>query len=111
MTQTTTAGIEISALEGGRKTLAQDALQGFRAAFRGPILRAGDAGYDDARLVWNGMIDRRPALIARCTGTADVAAAVNFARSQNLLVAVRGGGTTSRGAHSATTASSSMSRP
>ena len=52
----------------------------------------GDDEFDEARKVWNGMIDRRPGLIARCSGTADVIAAVNFARTHGLLVAVRGGG-------------------
>ena len=56
------------------------------------MLRHSDAGYDDARKVWNGMIDKRPALIARCAGVADVMDAVNFARTNNLLVSVRGGG-------------------
>ncbi|TMJ44877.1 MAG: FAD-dependent oxidoreductase, partial [Alphaproteobacteria bacterium] len=51
-----------------------------------------DGGYDEARTVWNGMINRRPALIARCTGAADVIAAVRFARTHGLLVSVRGGG-------------------
>jgi len=59
---------------------------------RGRLLRAGDAGYDDARMVWNGMIDRRPALIAQCAGTADVVRCVNFARDNKVLTAVRGGG-------------------
>ncbi|WP_336343221.1 FAD-binding oxidoreductase [Halalkalicoccus ordinarius] len=54
--------------------------------------RSEDADYDDARAVWNGMIDKRPALIARCRGVADVITAVNFARENDLLVAVRGGG-------------------
>jgi FAD/FMN-containing dehydrogenase len=62
------------------------------AGFRGQQLRPGDAGYDEARSVWNGMIDRRPALIARCTGTADVVAAVAHARTEGLEIAVRGGG-------------------
>ena len=53
---------------------------------------AGDAGYDEARAIWNGSIDRRPAIIAQCSGAADVIDAVNFAREHNLLVAVRGGG-------------------
>jgi FAD/FMN-containing dehydrogenase len=60
--------------------------------FRGQVLQAGDAGYDEARTVWNGMIDKRPALIARCTGTADVVAALAHARAAGLDVAVRGGG-------------------
>jgi FAD/FMN-containing dehydrogenase len=64
----------------------------FRAAFRGELIEPGDAGYDDARAVYNGMIDRHPRLIARCTDTADVIAAVNLARGSGALLAVRGGG-------------------
>ena len=59
---------------------------------RGPVLRAGDEGFDAARHVWNGMIDRRPKSIVRCAGAADVVAAVNFAREQQLPLAVRAGG-------------------
>ncbi|HEX9824950.1 MAG TPA: FAD-binding oxidoreductase [Actinomycetota bacterium] len=65
---------------------------GLRERFAGELLRPEDAGYDAARAIWNGAIDRRPGLIARCSGTADVIAAVRFARERNLLVAVRGGG-------------------
>jgi FAD/FMN-containing dehydrogenase len=64
----------------------------FRAAFRGELIEPGDAGYDDARAVYNGMIDRHPRLIARCVDTADVIAAVNLARESGTLLAVRGGG-------------------
>jgi hypothetical protein len=60
--------------------------------FRGRLIRAGHADYDTARAVWNGAIDRRPRLIARCVGTADVAAAVRFARDHDLEIAIRGGG-------------------
>ena len=63
-----------------------------RATLHGPLLCPEDAGYDEARKVWNGMIDRRPALIARCAGVADVIAAVKFARTHEVLVSVRGGG-------------------
>ena len=63
-----------------------------QAALRGPVIRPGDSGYDDARALWNGSHDRRPALIVRCAGAADVALAVDFARSQSLPIAVRGGG-------------------
>lgn len=63
-----------------------------RAGFRGQVLRPGDDGYDEARTVYNGMIDRRPALIVRPTGAADVILAVDFARENELLVAVKGGG-------------------
>ena len=59
---------------------------------RGTILRPPDAGYDGARRVFNGMIDRRPELIVRCENETDVAAAIAFAREQRLAVAVRGGG-------------------
>ena len=62
------------------------------AAMRGPVLTAADPAYDAVRKVWNGMIDRRPAAIARCTGAADVIAALAFARDAGLPIAVRGGG-------------------
>jgi FAD/FMN-containing dehydrogenase len=60
--------------------------------FRGEIITFDHPGYDDARAVWNGTVDRRPRLMARCSGTADVAAAVRFAHDRGLEVAVRGGG-------------------
>jgi FAD/FMN-containing dehydrogenase len=63
-----------------------------KASLRGELLQPHDAGYDDARTVWNAMIDRHPALIARCLGAVDVMTAVNFARTHNMLVSVRGGG-------------------
>lgn len=62
------------------------------ADFRGELIRPGDEGYDVSRTVFNAMIDRKPAMIARCAGVADVIAAVNFARESGLPVAVRGGG-------------------
>ncbi|WP_077490731.1 FAD-binding oxidoreductase [Sinomonas mesophila] len=68
------------------------AVDELQASFRGGLFRPGDGGYDEHRKVWNGSIDRHPALIARCTGVADIRAAVRCARSQDLLVAVRGGG-------------------
>jgi FAD/FMN-containing dehydrogenase len=58
----------------------------------GELIRSGDAGYEEARGVWNGLIDRRPALVARCRGVADVVACVRFAAEHDLLLAVRGGG-------------------
>jgi FAD/FMN-containing dehydrogenase len=64
----------------------------FSTRLRGELIGREDAGYDQARRVWNGMIDRYPLLIARCTTVEDVVASVNFARTHNLLVAVRGGG-------------------
>ena len=68
------------------------ALQKFKASLRGELLRSGDEGYDASRKVWNGMIDKHPGLIVRCSGVSDVINAVRFAREQELLVAVRGGG-------------------
>ena len=72
--------------------LPDEAVHELKAALRGDLLRPGDAEYDQARRVWNGMIDRRPALIARCTGVADVLRAVAFARERGLVVAIRSGG-------------------
>jgi FAD/FMN-containing dehydrogenase len=68
------------------------ALNALRANFLGELLTPDDGGYDQARKIWNGQIDRRPALIARCRGVADVMAAVRFARDGDLAAAVRGGG-------------------
>jgi FAD/FMN-containing dehydrogenase len=72
--------------------LNANTLGNLRRTFQGSLIQPGDSGYDAARAVWNGMIDKRPALIARCTNVADVVAAVNFARERQLVVAVRGGG-------------------
>src|SRR5829696_5099722 len=63
-----------------------------RTHFRGALLERGEEGYDEARCVWNGLADRRPALIARCADTDDVAQAIRFARERDLPVSVRGGG-------------------
>lgn len=67
-------------------------LEQLRVRFRGALLRPGEEGFEEARCSWNGAIDRRPALIARCAGSDDVATAVRFARERELLVSVRGGG-------------------
>jgi hypothetical protein len=84
--------IQIATTDGASKILEDATVRAFGAGFRGPLLSPGDGAYDETRKVWNGMIDRRPALIARCAGVADVVAAVSFARAQGLLVSVRGGG-------------------
>src|SRR4051794_30989170 len=67
-------------------------IEALRASLGGALLRPGDEGYDDARSIFNGMIDRNPALIARCASPGDVVKAVKFAREHDLLVSVRGGG-------------------
>ena len=86
------ADVRMVTAEGGDIIIEAPVLQKFADGLRGRLLQPGDGGYDEARRVWNGMIDRRPALIARCAGTADVMAAVNFARDHRLLVSVKGGG-------------------
>jgi hypothetical protein len=82
----------IETTHGTPLTLSTAKVERFAAALAGSLLRRGDTGYDDVRRVWNAMVDKRPALIARCAGTADVVASVCFAREHDLLVSVRGGG-------------------
>lgn len=72
--------------------LAEPSIGQFKTGLRGELIQPTDAGYDDARKVYNAMIDRRPRFIARCTDVADVVTAVNFARENDVLVAIRGGG-------------------
>ena len=72
--------------------LDQTALAEFKTSLAGELIQPGEKGYDEARQVYNGMIDRRPRLIARCADAADVIAAVNFGRKNRMLIAVRGGG-------------------
>ena len=74
------------------EALKDASIEAFQGNLRGEVLRPDDDGYDATREVWNAMIDRRPALIARCTGAADVIECVRFAREHDLLVSVRGGG-------------------
>jgi FAD/FMN-containing dehydrogenase len=79
-------------LNGGSVALAPSTVERLRSNLRGELLTPDSPGYDEARSIWNAMIDRRPALIARCEEAEDVARAVRFAREHKLLVAVRGGG-------------------
>jgi FAD/FMN-containing dehydrogenase len=90
----TEGGADVPALGPDRKQviLKGSDIDDLRAAMRGEVLTAGQDGYESARHVWNGAFDRKPAVIARCTGAADVILSVNFARAHDLLVAVRGGG-------------------
>ncbi|HMO57868.1 MAG TPA: FAD-binding oxidoreductase [Roseiflexaceae bacterium] len=83
---------KVRTLEGTSMTLSEEAIQAFRTSLRGPLVEPDNPQYDEVRQIWNGMHNKCPALIARCTGVADVIAAVNFAREHQLLVAVRGGG-------------------
>ncbi len=72
--------------------LEDSVVQAFKSSLRGELLLPSDDGYDAARKIYNAMIDKRPAMIARCAGAADVITCVNFAREHHLLVSVRGGG-------------------
>ena len=72
--------------------LKTDVIDHLRTNFLGDLVQPDDPTYDDSRKIWNGQIDRRPALVARCRGAADVVAAVSFARDQGFVVAVRRGG-------------------
>src|SRR5258707_10713663 len=72
--------------------IPQAAIDALRGALLGTVIVPGDSDYAAARAVWNAMIDRRPALIVRCKGTADVLDAVSFAKTQYLPVSIRGGG-------------------
>ncbi len=79
-------------LDGSDLQITADALQAFKAGFRGALLAADEPQYDETRKIWNAMIDRRPTVIARCTGAADVVRAVSFAREHRIVNSVRGGG-------------------
>jgi FAD/FMN-containing dehydrogenase len=74
------------------KTLQLTEIDEFKTQFRGEVLVPGDATYDEVRQIWNAMIDRRPAVIARCASAEDVVEAVNFGRTRGLLISIRGGG-------------------
>jgi hypothetical protein len=82
----------MTAVSTSAPTLDEAAVQALAATMRGPLIRPGDPSYDEARKVYNAMIDKHPALIAQCVDVADVIAAVDFARDHGVLVAVRGGG-------------------
>lgn len=83
---------QVATLTGESAVLTEAEVNEFQAALRGELILPDDPAYDTARRIWNVNIDKRPALIARCMGVADVMNAVNFARDHNLLVSVRGGG-------------------
>lgn len=84
--------ITLKARDGRTIELAGEALEGLRDGLRGSVCLPGETCYDEARTIWNAMVDRRPGLIVRCAGTADVMRAVTFARERGVLLAVRSGG-------------------
>jgi len=84
--------VRVTTTDGRQVDLEQGALDGLRTRIRGQVLLPGDAGYEESRTVWNAMIDRRPAFVVRCLGTADVIAGVRFAREHGILLCIKGGG-------------------
>jgi FAD/FMN-containing dehydrogenase len=84
--------VQFVGLKGGKIALSTDILTALRPQLRGKLCLADEAGYDEARTIWNAMIDRRPGAVVRCHGASDVMRAVRLARDNGLLVAVRGGG-------------------
>ncbi|NIM51278.1 MAG: FAD-binding protein [Gemmatimonadales bacterium] len=86
------ADLTMKTLDGGTTTVEQAAVGALASSIQGELLTADSRGYDEARTIWNAMIDRRPGLIVRCAGAADVVHAVNFARDHGLLTAVHGVG-------------------
>jgi FAD/FMN-containing dehydrogenase len=84
--------VEATALDGSRVSLSASDIGALRGDLQGRLLLSGDSGYEEARRVWNGNVDRRPGLIARCVNAGDVQKVVGFASGRGLLLSVRGGG-------------------
>jgi FAD/FMN-containing dehydrogenase len=84
--------LQVRTRTNGDVTLQEDTIRKFKESLRGELILANEPGYDDARSIWNAMIDRRPALIACCLGVADVVTAVNFAREHGITLSIKGGG-------------------
>lgn len=84
--------VKITTQTGTLVSIAPEAISEFKSRIKGSLIQSGDSGYDEARTIWNAMIDRRPALIVQCGSTSDVQETVRFARTHNLLLAVKGGG-------------------
>jgi FAD/FMN-containing dehydrogenase len=78
--------------DGREIDLNQETLNGLKMRLKGSVLLPGDAGYEESRTVWNAMIDKKPAVVVRCLGSADVIACVKFARDNDILLCIRGGG-------------------
>jgi hypothetical protein len=84
--------MKVKTTNGGDVTLGQDVLDGLKTRLRGRVLVPGEPDYDESRTVWNAMIDRKPAFVARCLGADDVIACVKFAREHKILLCIKGGG-------------------
>src|SRR5262245_34027315 len=86
------ADLKVITTTGADTVLKETIVEELRGSLRGELLCPSDAAYDEARLIWNAMFDKRPALVVRCAEVSDVISAVNFARTHSIPVAVRGGG-------------------
>jgi len=84
--------MKVTTTEGREMDLEPEAFDALRASLKGPLLLPGADGYEESRTLWNAMIDRRPAAVVRCLGTADVVEGVRFARERDLLLCIKGGG-------------------
>jgi len=84
--------MKATTVDGREIELPQDVFSNWKARLRGPVLMPGDAGFEESSTVWNAMITRRPAMVVRCLGTADVIECVRFSREHDLLLCVKGGG-------------------
>ena len=86
------ADLNFATLSRDYAAISEATVKDFRGSLHGVSLLPGDEGYDSVRRIWNAMVDKRLALVSRCSGTADVIKSVNFARENDLLISVRGGG-------------------
>src|SRR5574337_513635 len=86
------ADLKVRTLDGDDVSLPSVALEELRAGLRGPLCLPGETGYDEARTIWNAMIDRRPAAVVRAAGASDVIQTVRLAGRHGLLLSIRGGG-------------------
>ena len=86
------ADLHIRTTAGQETVLGEKTVEHLQSSVRGSVLLPGALGYDEARALWNSMIDRRPALIVRCTGAADVVQTVKLASEHGLLLSIKGGG-------------------
>src|SRR5690606_12201074 len=84
--------MNVKMMDGNEIDLKQDVLDNLKMHLRGHVLVLGEVGYDESRTVWNAMIDRKPTIVVRPLGVADVIACVQFARQYNLLLCIKGGG-------------------
>ena len=84
--------MKVQTISGLEIDLNQDTLNGLKMRLKGSVFVPGDVGYEESRTVWNAMIERKPAMVARCIGIADVIACVQFAREHKLLLCIKGGG-------------------